>query len=261
MNDSPLVSARGLTLAVGARTLVDSLTLDIGAGEFWVVLGPNGAGKTTLLATLAGLLAPRAGRIELLGRPLADWRPAEAARVRGLLPQHVEALFGVSALSAALLGRHPHQGRTLWPSWDGADDVSIAQAALAALDVGELAARDMASLSGGERQRVGLASLLAQDPLVWLLDEPLSHLDLHHQDLTMRLLAERAAAHGRAVVASLHDLSMAARFATHALVFAGAARCAAGPAAEVLSEDVLGTAFGHRVCRLVQGERVAWVAA
>ena len=260
MNPLPLLAVRGLGLTVGARTLVESLTLDIRTGEFWVVLGPNGAGKTTLLATLAGLLAPHAGTIELLGRALAEWRPVEAARVRGLLPQHVEALFGVSALSAALLGRHPHQGRTLWPSWDGADDVRIARDALAALDVADLAARDMASLSGGERQRVGLASLLAQDPRLWLLDEPLSHLDLHHQDLAMRLLRERAGA-GRAVVASLHDLSMAARFATHALVFAGAARCAAGPAAEVLTEDVLGTAFGHRVCRLVQGERVAWVAA
>ena len=259
MNPLPLLAVRGLGLTVGARTLVESLTLDIRAGEFWVVLGPNGAGKTTLLATLAGLLAPHAGTIELLGRALAEWRPVEAARVRGLLPQHVEALFGVSALSAALLGRHPHQGRTLWPSWDGADDVRIALDALDALDVRGLAARDVASLSGGERQRVALASLLAQDPLLWLLDEPLSHLDLHHQDLAMRLLRERASA-GRGVVASLHDLSMAARFATHALVFAGAGRCIAGPAEAVLTEDVLGAAFAHRVRRLAQGELVAWVA-
>jgi iron complex transport system ATP-binding protein len=258
--DAPLLALHGLRLGVGTRTLVDGLTLDIAGGELWAVLGPNGAGKTTLLAALAGIVPPRAGSIALCGRPLAAWKPAEAARLRGFLPQQVDTLFGVSALSAALLGRHPHQGRRLWPMWDGAEDVRLALAALDALDVREFALRDVASLSGGERQRVALASLVAQDPRLWLLDEPLSHLDLHHQQATMRLLRARAATQGRAVVASLHDLSLAARFATHALVFAGAGRCLAGPAHEVLTEASLGAAFGHPVRRLAQGELVAWVA-
>jgi len=257
---APLLRARGLRLVVGARTLVHALGLDIEPGQFWVVLGKNGAGKTTLLATLAGLLAPAAGTIELLGRPLDAWRPIEASRVRALLPQHIEPQFGVSALSAALLGRHPHQGRGLWPMWDGADDVRIALDALARLDVRELAARDMASLSGGERQRVALAGLVAQDPRLALLDEPLSHLDLHHQHDVMRLLRERADAGRGAIVASVHDLSMAARFATHALVFAGGGHCLAGAAGEVLSEAALSGAFAHRVRRLAEGELVAWVA-
>ena len=256
----PLLALRTLHLAVGTRTLLDDLTLDIEAGQLWAVLGPNGAGKTTLLAALAGIAPPRSGAIELQGRPLRAWKPADAACLRGFLPQHVDALFGVSALSAALLGRHPHQGRRLWPMWDGADDVRIALDALEALDVRDLAARDVASLSGGERQRVALASLLAQDPLLWLLDEPLSHLDLHHQHAVMQLLRQRASGDGRAIVASLHDLSLAARFATHALVFAGGGRCIAGRAAEVLTEATLSAAFGHRVRRLAEGGLVALVA-
>ena len=256
----PLLALRGLRLAIGARVLVEGLTLTVEAGQFWAVIGPNGAGKTTVLATLAGLAPPAGGTVELLGRPLAAWRPAEAARVRGLLPQHVEPLLGVSALSAALLGRHPHQGRSLWPSWDAAEDVRLALDALAALDVRELASRDMASLSGGERQRVALAGLLAQDPPLWLLDEPLSHLDLHHQHAAMRLLRARADAHGRGVVASVHDLSLAARFASHALVFAGGGRCIAGRADAVLTEATLGAAFGHPVRRLAQDGVVALVA-
>jgi iron complex transport system ATP-binding protein len=256
----PMLALRDLRLAIGTRTLLEGLTLDIGPGQLWAVLGPNGAGKTTLLAALAGIAPPRSGAIELQGRPLAAWKPADAACLRGFLPQHVDTLFGVSALSAALLGRHPHQGRRLWPMWDGADDVRIALDALDALDVRGLAARDVASLSGGERQRVALASLLAQDPLLWLLDEPLSHLDLHHQHAVMQLLRRRAEVEGRAVVASLHDLSLAARFATHALVFAGAGRCIAGRADAVLTEATLGAAFGHPVRRLAQDGVVALVA-
>jgi iron complex transport system ATP-binding protein len=254
------LDVRALGLRAGERELLRGLTLRIERGQFWAVVGPNGSGKTTLLATLAGIATPAAGEIDLLGHPIGRWTAADAAIVRGFLPQHVEPLFGVSVLQAALLGRHPHQGRRLTQMWESAADVSIAIDALEQVDLHGLASRDVATLSGGERQRVAIASLLAQDPLLYLLDEPLSHLDLHHQHAAMQLLRRRADEGQRALVASVHELSMAARFATHALVFSGGTACVNGTAAAVLDEATLSAAFGHSVRRLVDGETVALVA-
>jgi iron complex transport system ATP-binding protein len=257
---TPLLEARALALHAGPRELLRALDLRVERGQFWAVIGPNGAGKTTLLATLAGLARPAGGRLAMRGRPLAHWKPLAAARWRGFLPQHVEPMYGVAVLQAVLLGRHPHAGRHGWSLWEGADDIALARAALDRMGLAALAARDVASLSGGERQRVALASLLAQDPPLALLDEPLTHLDLHHQHAVMQLLRERAQG-GSAVVASIHDLSLAARFATHALVFTGGGDCATGAAADVLDEATLSAAFAHRVQRLADGDLVAWVAA
>jgi iron complex transport system ATP-binding protein len=256
----PVLDVRSLGLRAGPRELLRGLALRVERGQFWAVVGPNGAGKTTLLAALAGIAPPAAGQIDLLGLAIASWKPAEAATARGFLPQHVEPLYGVSVLQAALLGRHPHQGRRFAQMWESAQDVSIAIDALEQVDLQDLASRDTATLSGGERQRAAMASLLAQDPLLYLLDEPLSHLDLHHQHALMQLLRRRVGDGEHAVVASVHDLSMAARFATHALVFTGNAACVSGPAATVLDEATLSAAFGHRVRRLADGETVALVA-
>ena len=219
----PLLRTHALALRAGPRELVRGLDLRVERGQFWAVIGPNGAGKTTLLATLAGLAKPAGGRIELLGR-------------------------------------HPHAGRHGWALWESADDVALARAAIERMGLAALAAREVASLSGGERQRVAIASLLAQDPQLALLDEPLTHLDLHHQQAVMRLLRERALEGEGAVVASVHDLSLAARYATHALVFTGGGACAGGSAADVLDEATLSAAFAHRVRRLADGDLVAWVA-
>jgi iron complex transport system ATP-binding protein len=255
-----LLDVRGLALRAGPRRLLHGLSMRVERGQLWAVLGPNGAGKTTLLAALAGLAAAEAGTIDFLGRPIGAWKARDAAQHRGFLPQHIEALFGVSVLQATLLGRHPHHGVRDWRLWESADDVALAQAALARFDLQALAERDVATLSGGERQRVALAGLLTQDPDLMLLDEPLTHLDLHHQHAVMRLLRERAVEQGGAVVASLHDLSIAARFATHALVYVGGGVCVVGPAADVLDEATLSQAFAHRVRRLVDGDTVALVA-
>ena len=252
-----MIEVERLGLIAGARTLVDTLDLTLLRGQLWAVVGPNGSGKTTLLHTLAGLRAPDAGALRLGGQPYAGWPPGEAACLRGLLPQAQVDSFAASVLDLVLIGRHPHLAR--W-AWEGEDDRRIARAALAAVDLAGFDDRDVLTLSGGERQRVAIAALLAQDPLALLMDEPLAHLDLHHQLLLLRHLQALVQAQGRLVVLSVHDLNLAARFATHALVL-GPRGHHAGAVAEVMTEPVLSAAFGHALQRVNLGGQWLFVPA
>ncbi|MCK9535126.1 MAG: ABC transporter ATP-binding protein [Pseudomonas sp.] len=190
------------------------LNMSIEPGQIWGVLGPNGAGKTTLLHTLAGLLPARSGRVFLHEASLAELKRRAIAQQLGLVFQERQDSFPATVMETALIGRHP------WLSpWEReqSDDQQRAQQALLALDVAHLSDRLLSTLSGGERQRVAIATLMTQNPDIWLLDEPTNHLDLHHQVKVMRLLREQAAA-GKTVFMCLHDLNLAARWCSHVLL-------------------------------------------
>ncbi|MCX7946466.1 MAG: ABC transporter ATP-binding protein [Hydrogenophilus sp.] len=203
-----------LTIGVAGRSLIADLSWRIEGGQWWAILGPNGVGKSLLLATLAGLRPPQRGAIYLAGRPLTAWSRRERARWVGWLGQENAVPPATSVLTAVLAGLHPHLHR--W-RWEGDIELEQAHAALAALNLAHLAHRDTATLSGGERQRVALARLLLQNPSLYLLDEPLTHLDLRHQHLTLQLL-QRRQAEGAAILTILHDPHWALRFATHLLL-------------------------------------------
>lgn len=250
-----LLAARGLHLTAGRRTLVSGLEQAFAPGEIWCVAGPNGAGKTTLISTLAGLQAPAAGHVELDGRPLAGWSGNQLARRRALMPQALRDAFSASVFEAVLLGRHPYLAG--W-GWEQATDRAAAHAALAALDLGPLAARDVLSLSGGERQRVAFAAALCQDAPLMLLDEPLAHLDLHHQIEVLRILVQRAQA-GSTVIFSCHDLNLARRYASHGLLLDGTGAAVAGPVREVLSAAQASRAFGYPLVLIESAGREALV--
>jgi len=243
----PLLEAQDLTLRVGGRTLVGELSFRLAAGEVWCLLGPNGAGKSTLLHTAVGLREAQGGALHLAGKALADWTAAEAARQRGFLPQTFHDAFSASVLESVMLGRHPYLSR--W-QWEGEDERGIALAALRAVDLAGFERRDVLTLSGGERQRVALAVLLAQDAPLLLLDEPVSHLDLHHQLLVLEHLVALARARGKGVLFTVHDLNLAVRFASHALLLLPQGAVRQGPIGEVLTEAAVWGAFGHRVTRL-----------
>ncbi|HRP67371.1 MAG TPA: ABC transporter ATP-binding protein, partial [Thauera sp.] len=180
------------------------------------------------------------------------------ARFRGLLAQQQPDPFAAGVLETVLVGRHPHLGR--W-GWEGAADVAIARQALEAVGLAGFEQRDVQTLSGGERQRVAIATLLTQAPRLFLLDEPLNHLDLHHQiaalELFQRLVREDGA--GRGSVLVLHDINLAARYADHIILLDGRGGVIAGDRDTVLRADLLGQAFGHPLRRFEHDGRVVFV--
>jgi iron complex transport system ATP-binding protein len=248
-----MLAARALEVRIGARTLVHELSLELAPGELVAILGCNGSGKTLSLHTLAGLRAPAAGAVLLDGRPLGLLRRRELARHIGLLAQDREEGLTMTVLESVLIGRHPHLAAL---QWEGEPDRQIALACLARVDLAGLAARSTDTLSGGEQRRAAIAALLAQDPAIFLLDEPINHLDPRHQLGVLELFRELTRA-GRTVVATLHDASLAARFADRALLLFGDGRWLAGTVADALTASNLSALYQTGMRELqARGERI-----
>jgi iron complex transport system ATP-binding protein len=253
-----MIAARKLLLRAGQRVLVEHLEWQAAAGECWCVIGRNGAGKSTLLRTLAGMRAPDAGAVELDGRALDQWPLAALARRRAFLAQSRSDAFAYRVMDTVLMARHPYHADRYW---EGSDDHLAAEAALRALDVFDLAQRDVRTLSGGERQRVAIAALLAQDTPLLLLDEPANALDLAHQVSVMQLLARLCREQGKTVIMVGHDLNLAQRVASHALLLMGDGAWRAGTVAHTLRPELLSACLGHPIQSFVHGERTIFMTA
>jgi iron complex transport system ATP-binding protein len=224
-----VLEATTLKVAVPGRVLVDALDWRLAAGEFCALLGGNGSGKSLLLRTLAGLREPSGGSVKLGGAALPELSRREIAARLGFLPQDPDSPPQGLLRESVLLGRYAHLG--FWEG-TGADDERRVAEALASVELGGLAARELATLSGGEQRRAAIARLLVQSPAVYLLDEPTNHLD-PAQQLALLGHLRRLADAGAAVVASLHDPNLALRFATHACLLTGTG------ASEVVGCDAL----------------------
>jgi iron complex transport system ATP-binding protein len=240
------IECQSLTVEVPGRVLVRDLSFALPAGRMLVVLGRNGSGKSSTLHTLAGLRQAASGAVRLDGRDLGHWPRRELART-----------FPATALEAVLVGRHPHLD--FW-AWESADDRAAAQRALSAVDLAGLEQRDIATLSGGERRRLSIATILAQDPGVFLLDEPIHQLDPQHQLDVLRLFRGLADA-GRTVIVSLHDIGLAARFADAALLLFGDGRWHCGDCDSTLTEASIGELYGIAVRELRWEHGRTFVAA
>ncbi|MGC9665320.1 ABC transporter ATP-binding protein [Planosporangium sp. 12N6] len=234
------LAARRLTLGYPNRPVVDGLDLDVPTGALTVIVGPNGCGKSTLLRGLGRLLAPRAGAVLLDGVALDRIGTRELATRLGILPQSPLVPEEVTVTDLIGRGRQPHQ--RWWRQWS-ADDAAAVREAMTRADVTHLADRPVDTLSGGQRQRVWIAMALAQQTPILLLDEPTTYLDLAHQVEVLDLL-RRLVRDGRTVVAVLHDLNQAARYADHVVAMRDGRVVARGAPAGVLTADTIGEVFG-----------------
>ena len=239
MSGTAALRTHGLNIEAGGRALVTGLELAFPAGSFNAVLGRNGSGKTLTLLTLAGLRPPGAGQIELAGRLLSTLSRRTVARQLGLLAQDIDPGFATTALESVLVARYPHLPLL---ARESAADLAIAADALRHVGLDGLEHRMTDTLSGGERRRCAVAALLAQQPRMYLLDEPTNHLDPHHQ-LAVLELFQNLCRQGHTVIATLHDPTLAARFADQALLLHGDGRWQAGAADQLLTSEALGELY------------------
>ena len=236
----PGLTARGLTLGYDGAPVVTDLDLTLPDGELTAIIGPNGCGKSTVLKAFARTLTPRAGHVLLDGADIRSLRSKAVARRLALLPQGPVAPDSIRVLDLVGRGRYPYH--SLLRQW-APDDEAIVAAAMATTGVTDLADRVVAELSGGQRQRVWLAMVLAQDTAAILLDEPTTFLDIAHQ-IEILELCEDLRRGGRTVVAVLHDLNQAARYATHLVVMKDGAVVQTGHPREVVTAELVREVFG-----------------
>ncbi|HSX61726.1 MAG TPA: ABC transporter ATP-binding protein [Tahibacter sp.] len=229
-----------LQLRYGARAICSDLDLSIPAQRFSVIVGPNGCGKSTLLRSLCRLLAAAGGRVLLDGRDIRERPVRDLARELGLLPQGALVPDGIRVAELVARGRYPHQ--TLLRQWSRADADAVA-AAMAATDVAALADRRVDELSGGQRQRVWVALALAQETPLLLLDEPTTYLDLSHQIDLLELFRRLNREQGRTLVAVLHDLNQACRYADHLIALRDGRVVAEGPPARIVDAALVRAVF------------------
>lgn len=242
-----LLTTTDLTAGVADVIACRGLNLRLLTGECWAILGGNGVGKTTLLHTLAGLRPPRDGSIRLRGSELRRIPRRDVATQIGVVFQDSDDRFPGDALETVLIGRHPHLGS--W-QWESDADRALARAALIEVGLDGCAERSVTTLSGGERRRLAIATVLIQDPALYLLDEPTNHLDVHHQIAVLDVIARRTTERHKAAMMALHDANLAARFCTHVLLLYGDGAHDAGPASAVLTAANLARVYRHPIHRL-----------
>jgi len=238
------LEASQLDIHIAGKQICRDFSLQLEPGHVWGLLGRNGTGKTTLLHTLAGLRAASAGQVKLDNENMARLPRKFVARKLGLLLQHHEDSFPTSVLQTVLSGRHPHIDN--W-HWEGPEDLQIARQALRQVDMTDYEDRSIDQLSGGERQRVAIATLLCQQPDIYLLDEPNSHLDLHYQIRILDMLSQHARQQQAIIFMSLHDINLAARFCDQLLFLYGDCQTLSGPAETLLTSDNLSELFQHPI--------------
>lgn len=245
-----LLQTKGLSLNIGGKQVCDALEFMIEPGQRWAMLGRNGIGKTTLLHTLAQLHPADNGVVLIGDQQSKQLSKQRIAQYMGILFQKQEDAFPSTVLETALIGRHPYLGA--W-QWESAQDQKIALDALTQLQLDPLVEREVSTLSGGERQRLALATLLTQQPKLLLLDEPTNHLDIHQQMSVLEQLKTWSKEHTRGLMMTLHDLNLAWRFCSHALLLFGHGEVVSGNLDEVLTEENLERLYLHPIQK-IEGE-------
>ena len=246
-SSSPRLRGENLTLAYDQRVVSHGLEVAVPDRSFTVIVGPNACGKSTLLRALSRMIRPAAGSVYLDGKLIHSYPSKEVARRLGLLPQTSVAPDGITVADLVARGRYPHQ--RFLRQWSRTDERVVAEA-MAATRVDDLADRLVDELSGGQRQRVWLAMVLAQQTPLLLLDEPTTFLDIAHQLDMLDLCADLHHERGHTLVAVLHDLNHACRYATHLIAMKDGAVVAQGDPHEIVTADLVAEVFGLP-CRVI----------
>jgi iron complex transport system ATP-binding protein len=239
-----MISARSLSVSIGRQRILHGVSVEAGPAAVTAIIGPNGSGKTTLLKALSGEL-PYEGTVSINGRSLAHLKPWQTAAMRAVLPQAATLSFPFTVREVVGLGLTNAR-----PGMLPGEERNLPERALSRVGLAGYGGRHYQELSGGEQQRVQLARVLCQvwapvfdgEPRYLLLDEPVSNLDIKHQLAIMRSAADFAA-RGGGVIAVLHDLNLTAMFADHVVAMHRGRVAAAGPANELLTDDLLETVF------------------
>jgi ABC-type cobalamin/Fe3+-siderophores transport system ATPase subunit len=249
MNTPTLSPLRGekLTLGYHNKVVAEQLSVSLPAGEFTVIIGPNGCGKSTLLRTLSRLQRPQAGQIWLDGQQIQRYGSKDVARRLGLLVQNTQAPSDITVFELVSRGRYPHQK---WRQRWSTNDQQAVEQAMRATGVAELAEATLQTLSGGQRQRAWIAMVLAQQTPLLLLDEPTTWLDISHQIELMELLCRLNKQHGHTLVAVLHDLNQACRYATHLIAMRDGKIVAQGAPADIITTALIEQVYGLK-CMII----------
>lgn len=242
LNGHSRLRTQDATIGYEKRVISQRLSVEIPDQSFTVIVGPNACGKSTLLRGLSRLLKPSAGQVLLDGASIHTYKAKEVARRLGLLPQTSLAPDGITVADLVARGRYPYQ--KLIRQWSREDETAVADA-MAATGVTNLSARLVDELSGGQRQRVWVAMALAQQTGILLLDEPTTFLDITFQIDLLELFTDLHE-QGRTLVAVLHDLNHAARYATHLIAMKDGAVVAEGAPADIVTADLVEEVFGLR---------------
>ncbi|MEM7750743.1 MAG: ABC transporter ATP-binding protein [Pseudomonadota bacterium] len=232
--------AKAATVRFPGASVLDKLSIEIPDDKLTVIIGRNGSGKSTLLRSLSRLQKLNAGQIVLDGKPLKKLKNRMIARRLAVLPQGLSAPDGITVRELVSRGRTPHQ--TAFRQWSQSDDMAITDA-LAKTGLSDDAERTVSTLSGGQQQRVWIAMILAQDTKLLLLDEPTTFLDLRHQIEVLNLIRDLVSTHSRTVVAVLHDINLAARFADHIIALDGGQIHSAGKPDDVITAQSMAAVF------------------
>ncbi len=255
-DDNVILAARSVSFGFPQRPdFLKPVTLEIERGQCWGIIGPNGAGKSTLLRLFAGLATPSSGMIHFQGRPLSEVSLRDRAKRIAFLPQTPPRDLVMSARDVVLLGRYPHRQFALF---ENASDFQITEKAMTTTQTLEYADRSLSTLSGGEAQRVHIAAALTQEPVLLLLDEPTTALDLYHQLSILGIVRRLTKESHLAVVVVTHDLNLAARFCTHVLLLDDGRTVASGPPVDVITPRVLEPVYGVKLAA-IQAEGGDWM--
>jgi len=235
-----VIEARRLSYSYGDLPVLGDLSFSVFQGDFFVVIGPNGSGKTTLLKCISRILRPRAGRLEILGRPLQHYSRRSLARSIALVPQTTPVDFPFTVTEVVLMGRSPHLGLL---GVEHQQDLDMARQAMEFTGVLSLAHRRVDELSGGERQRAMIARAICQEPQIILLDEPTASLDLAHQVRIMDLMEQLRDERQVTIVMVSHDINLAALYGSRLMLLKEGRILSLGSPSEVLTFQTLEAAY------------------